>query len=139
MNRYPIQIVLPMKEELTKRGFQELLTEVEVDLAIKASGTTLIVINSVCGCSAGALRPGVLHAIEQSAKRPDHLYTSFAGYDLEAVAQIRTYLKPYPPSSPSIALFKDGKLLTFIERHQIEGNSALGIAEALIELFATHC
>lgn len=139
MNRYPIQIVLPMKEELTRHGFQELLTDQEVDNAIKSTGTSLIVINSVCGCSAGALRPGVLAAVQNSSKIPDNLYTAFAGYDLESVAKIREYLKPYPPSSPSIALFKNGKLITFIERHQIEGNTAQGIASALTNLFTNHC
>lgn len=139
MNRYPIQIVLPMKEELTRNGFQELLTEQAVDEALKLSGTALIVINSVCGCSAGALRPGVLAAMKSSTKIPEYLYTAFAGYDLEAVSKIREYLKPYPPSSPSVALFKDGKLINFIERHQIEGNDAQGIALALTNLFSNHC
>ena len=108
---YPEEIVIPMKEELTENGFSEMLTSAEVDENIKDSGTTLVVINSVCGCSAGTARPGVLMAVHNSAKKPDHLTTSFAGFDVDAVKKIREYLLPYPPSSPSIALFKDGQLV----------------------------
>jgi len=136
---YPEQIVIPMKEELTENGFTELITNEEVDNAITAQGTTLVFINSVCGCSAGTARPGVLYAIENSAKIPDRLTTSFAGFDLEAVKKIRQHLIPYTPSSPSIALFKDGKLVHFIERHNIEGRSAQMIANNLTAAFEEYC
>src|SRR6185295_595598 len=105
---YPAEIVSPLKEELTDYGFSEMLTAEEVDNQLQQKGTTLVMINSVCGCSAGTARPGVLMAVANSSKRPDHLTTSFAGFDLEAVQKIREHLLPYPPSSPSIALFKDG-------------------------------
>ena len=136
---YPEQIVKPMKAVLTDNGFTELTTNGEVDKAIGEEGTTLVVINSVCGCSAGTARPGVLHAVEISSKKPDRLTTSFAGFDIEAVNHIREYLLPYPPSSPSIALFKDGKLVHFIERHNIEGRSAQMIAQNLISAFDEYC
>lgn len=136
---YPEEIVLPMKEELTENGFSEMLTSAEVEQALNDKGTTLVVINSVCGCSAGTARPGVLMAVHNSAKKPDHLATSFAGFDIDAVKKIREHLLPYPPSSPSIALFKDGQLVHFIERHMIEGRSAQMIAENLIGAFDQHC
>jgi putative YphP/YqiW family bacilliredoxin len=128
-----------MKEELTEHGFDELLTVEEVDTTLKQEGTTLVVINSVCGCSAGAARPGVLMAVHNSEKRPDRLTTSFAGYDVDAVKKIREYLLPYPPSSPAIALFKDGQLVHMIERHQIEGRPAQMIASNLIAAFNEYC
>ena len=136
---YPEEIVIPMKEELTENGFSEMLTSAAVEETIKDNGTTLVVINSVCGCSAGTARPGVLMAVHNRAKKPDHLTTSFAGFDVDAVKKIREYLLPYPPSSPSIALFKDGQLVHFIERHMIEGRSAQMIAENLIGAFEQHC
>ena len=136
---YPEQIVIPMKEELTESGFTELLTPAEVDSQLSQKGTTLVVINSVCGCSAGTARPGVLMAVANSGKRPDHLTTSFAGFDLDAVRKIRERLMPYPPSSPSVALFKDGELVHMIERHQIEGRSAQMIAHNLIAAFEEYC
>jgi putative YphP/YqiW family bacilliredoxin len=136
---YPSDIVLPMKAELTNNGFSDLNTPDAVDAALKQSGTTLLVINSVCGCSAGTARPGVLRAVSMAAKKPDHLATSFAGFDLDAVKQARTYLLPYPPSSPSIALLKDGQLVHMIERHMIEGRSADMIAANLIAAFEQHC
>ena len=136
---YPEQIVKPLKEELTKNGFTELITNEEVDKALTKKGTTLVVINSVCGCSAGTARPGVLHAVETSLKKPDHLTTSFAGFDIEAVKHIRKHLLPYTPSSPSIALFKDGELVHFIERHNIEGRSAQMIANNLGAAFEEYC
>lgn len=136
---YPEEIVIPMKEELTENGFAEMLTASQVDEKISESGTTLVVINSVCGCSAGTARPGVLMAVNNSAKKPDHLTTSFAGFDVDAVKKIREHLLPYPPSSPSIALFKDGQLVHFIERHNIEGRSAQMIAENLIGAFEQYC
>lgn len=136
---YPEEIVIPMKEELTENGFAEMLTASEVDEKITDAGTTLVVINSVCGCSAGTARPGVLMAVLNSTKKPDNLATSFAGFDVDAVKKIREHLLPYPPSSPSIALFKNGQLVHFIERHNIEGRSAQMIAENLIGAFEQHC
>jgi putative YphP/YqiW family bacilliredoxin len=136
---YPEEIVLPMKEELTENGFQELLNKAAVEAQLKKQGTTLVMINSVCGCSAGSARPGVLMAVANSDKKPDHLTTTFAGFDIEAVQTIRQHLLPYPPSSPAIALFKDGELVHFIERHQIEGRPAQVIARNLIQAFEQHC
>jgi putative YphP/YqiW family bacilliredoxin len=136
---YPEQIVIPMKEELTENGFTEMLTAEEVERQLKQKGTTLVMINSVCGCSAGTARPGVLMAVANATKKPDHLTTSFAGFDAEAVHKLRENLLPYPPSSPAIALFKDGQLVHFIERHQIEGRSAQMIAHNLIGAFNQYC
>ena len=128
-----------MKEELTENGFKELLRPEEVESQLKEKGTTLIMINSVCGCSAGTARPGVLMAIANADKKPDHLTTAFAGYDVDAVQTLRQHLLPYPPSSPAIALFKDGQLVHFVERHQIEGRSAQMIAQNLMSAFNQHC
>jgi putative YphP/YqiW family bacilliredoxin len=128
-----------MKEELTENGFQELLNGAEVEEQLKKEGTTLVMINSVCGCSAGTARPGVLMAVANTAKKPDYLATSFAGFDTEAVQTLRKHLMPYPPSSPAIALFKNGEVVHFIERHQIEGRSAQMIAQNLIAAFETYC
>lgn len=136
---YPAEIVIPMKEELTEYGFDELLTPQEVDSALENKGTTLVMINSVCGCSAGSARPGVLMAVANASKKPDHLTTSFAGFDIDAIKKLREHLLPYPPSSPAIALFKDGQLVHFIERHQIEGRPAQLIANNLIAAFNEHC
>lgn len=136
---YPEEIVTPMKEELTEHGFTELLTANEVEDQLSKEGTTLVMINSVCGCSAGSARPGVILAVLNSDKKPDHLATSFAGFDIEAVKKLREHLLPYPPSSPAIALFKNGQLVHFIERHQIEGRPAQMIASNLINAFEQHC
>ncbi len=136
---YPSEIVIPMKEELTENGFNEMKTPQEVDEQLNQPGTTLVMINSVCGCSAGSARPGVLMAVTNSEKKPDHLTTSFAGFDIDAVRKLREHLLPYPPSSPSIALFKDGQLVHFIERHQIEGRPAQMIAHNLISAFNQYC
>lgn len=136
---YPEQIVIPMKEELTENGFKDLVTGEEVENALKAPGTTLFVINSVCGCSAGTARPGTLLAVENSPKKPDHLATAFAGFDFDAVNKVREHLLPYPPSSPSIALFKDGTLVHFLERHNIEGASAEMISNNLAAAFEAYC
>ncbi|NCT94639.1 MAG: BrxA/BrxB family bacilliredoxin [Chitinophagaceae bacterium] len=136
---YPAEIVLPMKAELTDNGFEEMTTAAEVDATLAKTGTTLVVINSVCGCAAGTCRPGVLMAVQNASKRPDHLTTSFAGFDSEAVNQVRQHLLPYPPSSPAIALFKDGQLVSMVERHQIEGRPAQVIAQHLIAVFDEHC
>ncbi|MCR6720609.1 MAG: BrxA/BrxB family bacilliredoxin [Chitinophagaceae bacterium] len=136
---YPAEIVVPMKEELTDNGFTELLSATEVDEQLKKEGTTLVMINSVCGCSAGSARPGVLMAVFNSEKKPDFLTTTFAGFDVEAVQRLRQHLLPYPPSSPAIALFKNGELVHFIERHMIEGRPAQLIAQNLIGAFEEHC
>ena len=136
---YPEEIVIPMKEELTDHGFSELLTAGEVEDQLSKEGTTLVMINSVCGCSAGSARPGVVMAVMNSEKKPDHLATSFAGFDIEAVQKLREHLIPYPPSSPAIALFKNGQLVHFIERHQIEGRPAQMIATNLANAFEQHC
>lgn len=136
---YPAHLVAPMKEDLVSAGFTELHTPEEVDAALNnTSGTSLVVINSVCGCAAGAARPGVKLSL-QGEKRPDTLLTVFAGVDHDAVARARQYFLPYPPSSPSIALFKDGKLVHFIERHHIEGRPANMIAENLLMAYEEYC
>jgi len=136
---YPAEIVLPMKAELTEGGFDEMVTADEVDSTLKKSGTTLVVVNSVCGCAAGTCRPGVLMAVHNATKKPDNLATSFAGFDVEAVNKVREHLLPYPPSSPAIALFKDGQLVSMVERHQIEGRPAQVIAQHLISEFEKYC
>ncbi len=136
---YPEEIVIPMKEELTDNGFSELLTPEAVETQLTKEGTTLVMINSVCGCSAGTARPGVLMAVANTPKKPDFLTTTFAGFDVEAVKTLRQHLMPFPPSSPAIALFKNGQLVHFIERHQIEGRSAQMIAQNLIGAFEQHC
>lgn len=136
---YPEEIVLPMKAELTENGFEDLDTPELVDEYVNKEGTTLVMVNSVCGCSAGSARPGVLMAVANSNKKPENLTTSFAGFDTEAVRKVREHLLPYPPSSPAIALFKNGELVHFIERHQIEGRSAQMIARNLIAAFEEYC
>ncbi|MCF3109007.1 BrxA/BrxB family bacilliredoxin [Niabella sp. CC-SYL272] len=136
---YPQEIVIPMMEELTDNGFENLSTPEAVEASLAQKGTNLLVINSVCGCSAGTARPGVLMAVANTDKKPDHLTTSFAGFDIDAVSKVREHLLPYPPSSPAIALFKDGELVHFIERHQIEGRSAQMIAQNLIAAFDEYC
>lgn len=137
---YPEQLVAPMRTDLTSAGFKELKTPEEVDSELKdQKGTTLLVINSVCGCAAGAARPGIKWALQNSSKKPDQLTTVFAGADVEAVAKARQYTLPYPPSSPSIALFKDGELVHFVERHHIEGRNAQMIGEHLVEVFDEFC
>ncbi len=135
---YPETLVIPMKSELTEAGFTDLTTPVAVDKALQQAGTTLLVFNSVCGCSAGAARPGILMSLDNE-KKPDNLVTVFAGFDVEATAQARKHTLPYPPSSPSIGLFKDGKLVHFIERYNIEGHSAGMVAENLKAAFDEYC
>ncbi|MBF1097015.1 MAG: BrxA/BrxB family bacilliredoxin [Riemerella sp.] len=135
---YPEELVIPMKEELTENGFKDLTTPEQVVEALGQKGTTLLVINSVCGCSAGAARPGVLYSLTGD-KKPDHLVTAFAGFDTEAVAEARKHMAPFPPSSPSIALFKDGELVHMIERHHIEGHPAGTIAANLQAAYEEFC
>lgn len=137
---YPPQLVAPMKADLTEVGFKELLTAEDVDnFFATAKGTTLVMINSVCGCAAGAARPAVKAALAYSEAKPDNLVTVFAGVDKEATARMREYTLPYPPSSPAIAIFKDKDLIHFIERHHIEGRSGQMIAEHLVEAFQEFC
>jgi putative YphP/YqiW family bacilliredoxin len=135
---YPEAIVKPMKAELVSAGFEELTNPEDVDNVIKSEGTVLVVVNSVCGCAAGACRPGVKKSLENS-KKPSKLTTVFAGYDVEAVTQARKHFTPYPPSSPAIALFKNGELVHFIERHNIEGHNANAISEHLKAVYNEFC
>lgn len=136
---YPAELVQPMKEDLANVGFEELLDAAAVDAAISNTpDTLLVVVNSVCGCAAGNMRPGVKLSIQHD-KKPSKLTTVFAGVDQDAVAQARKYFLPYPPSSPSIALFKDGKLVHFLERHHIEGGSAQMIAANLQAAYDEFC
>lgn len=125
---------MPMKEQLTFNGFEDLTTPELVDEAVKKSGTTLVMVNSVCGCAAGAARPGVLMSLS-GEKIPTNLTTVFAGFDLDAVKRVREHLLPFPPSSPAVALFKDGELVHMLERHHIEGHSAQAIAENLMDAY----
>lgn len=137
---YPIALVTPMAQDLTNYGFESLSTPAEVEQALEnQEGTTLLVVNSVCGCAAANARPGAKISLAQSEKHPDRLFTVFAGVDTEATAKAREYLAPYPPSSPSIALFKDGKLVHFLERRHIEGRSADIIAANLKMAYDTYC
>ncbi|MNW55864.1 hypothetical protein D3C74_335520 [compost metagenome] len=138
-DQYMRDMVQPMRDELTRLGIQELRTPEEVEASLPdAKGTALVVINSVCGCAAGQCRPGVAQAL-QNDLTPDHLYTVFAGQDKEATAKAREFFAPYPPSSPSIALMKDGELVHFIERHQVEDRSAEEIAADLTNAFERYC
>ena len=137
---YPKELVDPMKADLTQVGFEDLTTAADVDIALtQTNGTVFLVFNSVCGCAAGAARPALKAAVKDSAKLPTKLVTVFAGFDKEAVDRARTYTLPYPPSSPSMALFKDGKLVHFVERHQIEGNNAETISNHLQKVFEHYC
>jgi putative YphP/YqiW family bacilliredoxin len=137
--RYMLDMVQPMRDDLTRLGIKELRTPEEVEANLpNAKGTALVVVNSVCGCAAGQCRPGVAAALQHGVK-PDQLFTVFAGQDKEATAKAREYFAPYPPSSPSIALMKDGELIYFIERHQIEDRSAQEIAADLTDAFDRFC
>ncbi|MEH6534781.1 MAG: BrxA/BrxB family bacilliredoxin [Psychroserpens sp.] len=135
---YPAELVKPMREDLTKVGFEELHTAEAVEAALGKEGTTLVVVNSVCGCAAANARPGARESL-QNAKRPDHIVTVFAGVDREAVDAARAQMAPFPPSSPSMALFKDGELVHMLERHHIEGRPAELIAENLMDAYNDHC
>jgi putative YphP/YqiW family bacilliredoxin len=136
---YPELMVCPMREELTRIGFHELRTEAEVDRAVTTQpGTTMIVVNSICGCAAGRMRPAVRMAL-QHGTRPDHIYTVFAGQDAEATARARFYFAGFPPSSPSIAILRDGKLIYMMERRQIETREAPAIAADLVAAFDEFC
>ena len=135
---YPPELVKPMKEDLTNVGFNELTTASQVDDALSKPGTTLVMVNSVCGCAAANARPGAKASI-QNAKKPDQLVTVFAGVDKEAVDSARAKMIPFPPSSPSIALFKDGELVHMLERHHIEGRPADMIADNLKDAYNEFC
>ena len=135
---YDPTLVQPMKEELTAAGVKELISEDDVDTAMKEPGTTMVVVNSVCGCAAGAARPGVIKALDHSVK-PDNVVTVFAGQDLEATERARTYFTGMPPSSPAVALLRDGELVAFMPRHHIEGRTADEVAGALTKAFDEIC
>jgi len=138
---YPEELVRPMREDLVNVGFQELKTPEEVEslMNTQKDGTILVVINSVCGCAAGTARPGIKLALSGTDKKPTALATVFAGMEKDAVAKVREYTLPYPPSSPAIALFKNGELVHFVERHHIEGRSAQMIAAHLQQVFEEFC
>ena len=135
---YPAELVKPMREDLTNVGFEELHTSEAVETALAKEGTTLVVVNSVCGCAAANARPGARMSL-QNAKRPDHIVTVFAGVDREAVDTARAHMIPFPPSSPSMALFKNGELVHMLERHHIEGRPAELISENLMDAYNDHC
>ena len=135
---YPQEIVQPMQEDLTSAGFTSLHTSEDVESAINKQGTTLVVVNSVCGCAAANARPGAKQSLTNE-KTPDHLVTVFAGVDKEAVNKAREFMVPFPPSSPSMALFKNGELVHMLERHHIEGRPAELISENLKDAFNEHC
>ena len=135
---YPADLVMPMKAELTDKGFQDLTSAEQVNDALKQPGTTLVMVNSVCGCAAGAARPGVIYSLTGD-KKPDHLTTVFAGFDTEAVAEARKHFAPFPPSSPCVALFFYGELVHMLERHHIEGNPAGAIAANLQAAYEEFC
>ncbi|NRB82987.1 MAG: BrxA/BrxB family bacilliredoxin [Winogradskyella sp.] len=135
---YPAELVKPMREDLTNVGFEELHTTEAVDNALAKGGTTLVVVNSVCGCAAANARPGARMSL-QNEKHPTNLVTVFAGVDKEATDKAREYMIPFPPSSPSMALFKDGELVHMLERHHIEGRPAELIAENLMDAYNEHC
>ncbi len=138
VQRYPEPFIAPMRAELTRLGFEDLKTPDAVDAAVKQAGTTMIVVNSVCGCAAGTARPGIAIALSKG-KRPQHLAAVFAGADVEATEAARNHFAPYPPSSPSIALLKDGTLVYMMESRDIEGRSADMIAGELQKAFDAHC
>ena len=138
MSTYPEYMVAPMREDLTKAGYEQLMTPEEVEKAITQKGTVLLMVNSVCGCAAANARPAAKIATTGN-KRPEKFVTVFAGMEKAAVEKARSYMLPYPPSSPAIALFKDGKLVHMIERHQIEGRPAQAIADNLATAFDQFC
>jgi putative YphP/YqiW family bacilliredoxin len=135
---YPAELVKPMRQDLASAGFEELYTAEAVENAIQKDGTTLVVVNSVCGCAAANARPAAKLSLRND-KKPNHLVTVFAGVDMEAVDAARNLMVPFPPSSPSMALFKNGELVHMIERHHIEGRPAEMIAENLMEAYNDFC
>ena len=140
MGMYPEYMVAPIRQDLTSAGFEQLMTPEEVDKALSENeGTVLVAVNSVCGCAAAKARPALKMAVSATDKRPDKLVTVFAGMETEAVAKVREHMLPYPPSSPSIALFKNGELVHIIERYHIEGNDLVRIVDNLKGAFEEHC
>lgn len=137
-NFFMNDIVRQAREEIVSAGYEELKTPEEVNEALSKKGTTLVMINSVCGCAGGIARPAAAHALHYD-KRPDHLVTVFAGQDKDATEKARSYFEGYPPSSPSFALLKDGKICTMIERHQIEGNDPMTVVTKLQQTFDQYC
>jgi len=137
---YPELMIKPMREEVTRLGVQELKTVEEVDAALaEPSGTTFVFVNSMCGCAAGGARPAIAKALASAGKKPEKMYTVFAGQELDATARVRSYLGEYQPSSPSAALLKDGEVVAFIHRHQIEGRGPDQIASDIVAAFEAHC
>lgn len=137
---YPELMIKPMREEVTRLGVQELKTVEEVDAALgEAQGTTFVFVNSMCGCAAGGARPALAKALAAASKKPEKLLTVFAGQELDATARVRSYFGAYQPSSPSAALLKDGEVVAFIHRHQIEGRSPDAIAADFVAAFEAHC
>ncbi|WP_068838267.1 BrxA/BrxB family bacilliredoxin [Pontibacter akesuensis] len=136
---YPEYMVAPIREDLTSAGFEQLMSAEEVDQALKSDGTVLVAINSVCGCAASKARPALKMAVSAADKKPAKLVTVFAGMEQDAVAKAREFMLPYPPSSPSIALFKDGELVHMIERYHIEGNELHRIVDNLKGAFDAYC
>ena len=136
---YDPELVQPMRDEVTRLGAKELRTPAEVENAMKQPGTALVFVNSVCGCAAGGARPGLKIALQLAQKKPANVYTVFAGMEADAVAKARSYWAPYRPSSPQIALMKDGKLVTMVQRHDIEGQDPANIAKVLTAAFDQHC
>ncbi|MBM6617365.1 BrxA/BrxB family bacilliredoxin [Bacillus suaedaesalsae] len=137
-NFFMNDVVSQAREEMVNAGYQELKSPEEVDEALSQKGTTLVMVNSVCGCAGGIARPAALHSIHFD-KRPDHLVTVFAGQDKDATAKAREYFEGYPPSSPSFALLKDGKIVTMVERHEIEGHDPVQVINKLQQAFEQHC
>ena len=135
---YPEELVKPMRDQLINAGFEALYTADDVDNALSKKGTTLVMVNSVCGCAAGTARPGAIASLE-GANKPENLTTVFAGVERESTQKAREYMVPFPPSSPAIALFKDGNLVHMLERHHIEGRSAEMIAQNLVAAYDEHC
>jgi putative YphP/YqiW family bacilliredoxin len=135
---YPELMVIPMREELTKAGVAEARSSADVDAAVAQSGTTMLVVNSICGCAAGKMRPGVRLAL-QNATKPDHAVTVFAGQDREATERARSYFQGHPPTSPAIALLRDGQLVYLMQRSAIESSTAPAIAQELTRAFETYC
>ena len=137
---YPEMMIKPMREEVTRLGVQELKTVEDVDAALaNPSGTTFVFVNSMCGCAAGGARPAIAKALATAGKKPEHMFTVFAGQELDATARVRSYLGEYQPSSPSAALLKDGEVVAFIHRHQIEGRGPDQIAADIVAAFEAHC
>ncbi|WP_047979969.1 BrxA/BrxB family bacilliredoxin [Ornithinibacillus contaminans] len=137
-NLFMNDVVDAARKDITEAGYEELRTPDEVDAALNREGTTLVMVNSTCGCAGGVARPAAVNAIHFD-KRPDHLVTVFAGQDREATEKARSYFEGYPPSSPSFALLKDGKIVTMVERHDIEGHSAMDVLGKLQHLFDEYC